>query len=82
MTSLFLYQIDNNLKVNVKYGVQTLYLKDQTFCLQFSFRFVLALVERLQKKIILHCLSITNMGIEEKHAEKMIKRTHVQYAML
>ena len=41
MTSLFLYQIDYNLKVNVKYGVQTLYLKDQIFCLQFSFRFVL-----------------------------------------
>ena len=82
MTSLFLYQIDYNLKVNVKYGVQTLYLKDQIFCLQFSFRFVLALAERKKKKTILHSLSITNMEVQEKHAEKMIKRTHVQYTML
>ena len=50
MTSLFLYQIDYNLKVNVKYGLQTLNLKDQIFCLQFSFRFVLELAERKKKK--------------------------------
>ena len=49
MTSLFLYQIDYNLKVNEKYGVQTL-LKRSILCLQSSFRFVLALAERLQKK--------------------------------
>ena len=81
MTSLFLYQIDYNLKVNEKYGVQTL-LKRSILCLQSSFRFVLALAERLQKKIILHSLSITYMEVQEKHAEKMKKRTQVQYTML
>ena len=78
MSSLFLYQIDYNLKVNVKYGVQTLYLKDQIFCLQFSFSFFLALAERKEKKTIHHSMSITNMEVQEKHAEKMIKRTHVR----
>ena len=45
MTLLFVYRIDNNPKLNVKCGVQTLYLKDQTLYLQFRFRFILTLAE-------------------------------------